>query len=285
MAGALFMDAVKNNQATLLPIDSEHNAIFQCLPIQPSESAVSLSVNKQEVHKVLLTASGGPFREMDAQALSNVTVEQACAHPNWSMGRKISVDSASLMNKGLELIEACWLFDLQPSDIDVVVHKQSIIHSMVQYVDGTTLAQMGNPDMRTPITQALSWPERIDAGVSPLNLFEIARLDFEPADLARFPNLRLAAEAFSLGGGACAVLNAVNEVMVDAFFSEVISFTDIACFNEKVLYQFKQGDGYQLSFSDVDELLAIDQQARCAAMSLLEHELASSTVDDEKGGH
>ena len=285
MAGALFMDAVKNNQATLLPIDSEHNAIFQCLPIQASDSVISLSVNRQEVHKVLLTASGGPFRELDARALSSVTVEQACAHPNWSMGRKISVDSASLMNKGLELIEACWLFNIQPSDIDVVVHKQSIIHSMVQYVDGTTLAQMGNPDMRTPIAQALSWPARIDAGVSPLNLFEVARLDFEPADVIRFPNLRLAAEAFSLGGGACAALNAVNEVMVDAFLSELISFTDIARFNEQVLYRFKQGDGYQLSFSNVDELLAIDRQVRAVAVSLLEREAALSSVANEMGSH
>lgn len=286
MAGALFMDAVKRHNAILLPIDSEHNAIFQCLPIQPvsqsvasacdKEGSFSLSVNKQQVHKILLTASGGPFREFDAEALESVTVAQAVAHPNWSMGRKISVDSASLMNKGLELIEACWLFDVSPSDIEVVVHKQSIIHSMVQYVDGTTLAQMGNPDMRTPITQALSWPERIDAGVAPLNLFDIARLDFEPADTQRFPNLRLAAEAFSLGGAACAVLNAVNEVMVDAFLNERIGFADIARFNEQVLYQFKDGETYSLHFSTVDELLAVDAKARDAAKQLLRSQSQTS---------
>ncbi len=274
MAGSLFMDAVKAHNAILLPVDSEHNAIFQCLPISVPgslNSTVSLAVDMhRSVHKILLTASGGPFREFTEAALTDVTVAEAVAHPNWSMGRKISVDSASLMNKGLELIEACWLFDVQPSDIDVVVHKQSIIHSMVQYVDGTTLAQMGNPDMRTPIAQALSWPDRIEAGVAPLNLFDIAQLDFERADIKRFPNLRLAGEAFLLGGGACAVLNAANEIMVDAFLDEHIRFTDIARFNEAVLYQFKDGDDYTLTFSNVDELLLIDAKARRAAKVLLE---------------
>ena len=190
MGGHLLMQTVRENGARLLPIDSEHNAIFQCMPV--SEQAGPLHGG---VSKVLLTASGGPFRTWSSAQMYEASPDQACAHPNWSMGRKISVDSASLMNKGLEFIEACWIFDLTPERVDVVIHPQSIIHSMVQYVDGSVLAQMGNPDMRTPIAYGLGWPERLPSGVAPLDLIATARLDFEAPDEARFPCLRLAREA------------------------------------------------------------------------------------------
>ena len=223
MSGALFMQAVKRGGAVLLPIDSEHNAIFQCLP-----GDYARGLQQVGVRRVLLTASGGPFREMPLDQLHAVTPEQACAHPNWSMGRKISVDSASMMNKGLELIEACWLFDASPAQIEVVVHPQSVIHSLVDYVDGSVLAQLGNPDMRTPISHALAWPERIDSGVAPLDLFAIARLDFQVPDEQRFPCLRLAREAAQAGGTAPAMLNAANEVAVAAFLERRIRFPEIA---------------------------------------------------------
>ncbi len=222
MAGRLFMDAVREAGAILLPIDSEHNAIFQCLPSGYSPD------HRAGVQKVLLTASGGPFRTTPLEALSAISPEQACAHPNWDMGRKISVDSATMMNKGLELIEACWLFDLSPSQIEVVIHPQSVIHSMVEYVDGSVLAQLGNPDMRTPIAHAMAWPERVDSGVSRLDIIATARLDFEAPDLERFPCLVLAMEAARLGGGAPTVLNAANEMAVEAFLNGDISFTRIA---------------------------------------------------------
>jgi 1-deoxy-D-xylulose-5-phosphate reductoisomerase len=230
MSGALFMQAVKQSGAVLLPIDSEHNAIFQCLPGDYSRGLQAVGVRR-----VLLTASGGPFRETPLAELERVTPEQACAHPNWSMGRKISVDSASMMNKGLEMIEACWLFDARPEQIEVVIHRQSVIHSLVDYVDGSVLAQLGNPDMRTPIAHALAWPERIDSGVSPLDLFAIGRLDFERPDEQRFPCLRLAREAVQAGGSAPAMLNAANEVAVEAFLQRRIRFTDIARMIEAVL--------------------------------------------------
>tara|TARA_R110000822_G_scaffold159476_24_gene299478 strand:- start:7791 stop:8966 length:1176 start_codon:yes stop_codon:yes gene_type:complete len=222
MAGRLFMDAVREAGAILLPIDSEHNAIFQCLPSGYSPD------HRAGVQKVLLTASGGPFRTTPLEALSAISPEQACAHPNWDMGRKISVDSATMMNKGLELIEACWLFDLSPSQIEVVIHPQSVIHSMVEYVDGSVLAQLGNPDMRTPIAHAMAWPERVDSGVSRLDIIATARLDFEAPDLERFPCLVLAMEAARLGGSAPTVLNAANEMAVEAFLNGDISFTRIA---------------------------------------------------------
>lgn len=231
MSGALFMQAVKRGGAVLLPIDSEHNAIFQCLP-----GDYARGLQQVGVRRVLLTASGGPFREMPLDQLHAVTPEQACAHPNWSMGRKISVDSASMMNKGLELIEACWLFDAAPSQIEVVVHPQSVIHSLVDYVDGSVLAQLGNPDMRTPISHALAWPERIDSGVAPLDLFAIARLDFHAPDERRFPCLRLAREAAQAGGTAPAMLNAANEVAVGAFLERRIRFPEIASIIEHVLH-------------------------------------------------
>lgn len=222
MAGHLFMDAVRDSGAVLLPIDSEHNAIFQCLPV--NEHA---KTGLDGVTGILLTASGGPFRTWTSSEIAAATVEQACAHPNWSMGRKISVDSASLMNKGLELIEACWLFNVSQEQIDVVVHPQSIVHSLVQYADGSVLAQLGNPDMRTPIAYGLGWPDRLDSGVAPLDLVAIGQLAFEAPDEGRFPCLRLAREAVSVGGTAMAVCNAANEVAVAAFLDGTIGFGDI----------------------------------------------------------
>lgn len=229
MSGQLFMDAVSSAGAELLPIDSEHNAIFQCMPGR------SGALDALGVRRILLTASGGPFREMPLEAFDTITPEQAVAHPNWVMGRKISVDSATMMNKGLELIEACWLFDTDIAHIDVVLHRQSVIHSMVEYSDGSVLAQMGNPDMRTPIAHAMAWPERIDAGVESLDLFSIARLDFQAPDEARFPCLGLAREAMRRGGTATAVLNAANEVAVEAFLNRAIRFTDIPVLVESAL--------------------------------------------------
>lgn len=233
MAGALFMDAVRQHGATLLPIDSEHNAIFQCLPPgygRPEASGVS---------KILLSASGGPFRCTPIADLSSVTPAQACAHPNWSMGQKISVDSATMMNKGLEVIEACWLFNVSSSQVEVVIHPQSIVHSLVSYVDGSVLAQLGNPDMRTPIAHALAWPERMASGVNPLDLVKIGRLDFETPDGSRFPCLALAREAARCGQDYPAALNAANEVAVGAFLAGKIAFTRISAVVASVL------DGWQ----------------------------------------
>ncbi|MCQ2992753.1 1-deoxy-D-xylulose-5-phosphate reductoisomerase [Pseudomonas phytophila] len=230
MSGALFMQAVRQSGAVLLPIDSEHNAIFQCLPLDYARGLAPVGVRR-----ILLTASGGPFRETPLSELNDVSPEQACAHPNWSMGRKISVDSASMINKGLELIEACWLFDARPDQIEVVIHPQSVIHSMVDYVDGSVLAQLGNPDMRTPIAHALAWPQRIDSGVAPLDLFSIARLDFQAPDEQRFPCLRLARQAAEAGNSAPATLNAVNEVAVAAFLDRRIRYPEIAGMIDDVL--------------------------------------------------
>nr|WP_175586081.1 MULTISPECIES: 1-deoxy-D-xylulose-5-phosphate reductoisomerase [unclassified Pseudomonas] len=252
MSGALFMESVRRSGAVLLPIDSEHNAIFQCMP---GDYARGLSA--VGVRRILLTASGGPFRETPVEALLDVTPEQACAHPNWSMGRKISVDSASMMNKGLELIEACWLFDAVPAKVEVVVHPQSVIHSLVDYVDGSVLAQLGNPDMRTPIANALAWPERIDSGVAPLDLFAIARLDFQAPDEQRFPCLRLARQAAEAGNSAPAVLNAANEVAVEAFLERRIRFPDIAGMIEQVLDQEPV-----VPLPSLDAVFAADQRAR-----------------------
>ncbi|EKT4481043.1 1-deoxy-D-xylulose-5-phosphate reductoisomerase [Pseudomonas putida] len=252
MSGALFIEAVRRSGAVLLPIDSEHNAIFQCMP---GDYARGLSA--VGVRRILLTASGGPFRETPVEALLDVTPEQACAHPNWSMGRKISVDSASMMNKGLELIEACWLFDAAPARVEVVVHPQSVIHSLVDYVDGSVLAQLGNPDMRTPIANALAWPERIDSGVAPLDLFAIARLDFQAPDEQRFPCLRLARQAAEAGNSAPAVLNAANEVAVEAFLERRIRFPEIAGMIEQVLDQEPV-----VPLPSLDAVFAADQRAR-----------------------
>ncbi|WP_046784285.1 1-deoxy-D-xylulose-5-phosphate reductoisomerase [Pseudomonas putida] len=252
MSGALFMEAVRRSGAVLLPIDSEHNAIFQCLP-----GDYDRGLSQVGVRRILLTASGGPFRETPQADLADVTPEQACAHPNWSMGRKISVDSASMMNKGLELIEACWLFDAAPDKVEVVVHPQSVIHSLVDYVDGSVLAQLGNPDMRTPIANALAWPERIDSGVAPLDLFAIARLDFQAPDELRFPCLRLARQAAEAGSSAPAVLNAANEVAVDAFLERRIRFPEIAGMIEQVLAQEPV-----VPVPSLDAVFAADQRAR-----------------------
>ncbi|MGB5496924.1 MAG: 1-deoxy-D-xylulose-5-phosphate reductoisomerase, partial [Sedimenticolaceae bacterium] len=210
--------------------------------------------------RIRLTASGGPFRQRSLAELPAVTPAQACAHPNWEMGRKISVDSATMMNKGLEVIEARWLFDARPEQIDVVVHPQSVIHSMVQYVDGSVIAQLGNPDMRTPIAQALAWPQRHSSGVAGLNLFDVARLDFEPPDLQRFPCLRLAFEAVAAGGTAPAVLNAANEVAVSRFLAGELGFTQIAQTVERTLAAYPQGPA-----DDLEDLLAADAEARMLA--------------------
>jgi len=255
MAGRIFMDAVRKNGATLLPIDSEHNAIFQALPRDYAGNMAASGVSK-----ILLTASGGPFRDMPVSALQQVTPEQACAHPNWVMGRKISVDSASMMNKGLEVIEAHWLFNAAADDIQVVVHPQSVIHSMVQYVDGSVLAQMGNPDMRTPIAYGLAYPERIAAGVEPLDLFKVGQLDFVAPDFERFPCLALAYQALRTGGTAPAVLNAANEVAVEAFLNRKISFLDIPRLIADVL-NAHSGE----AVNTLEDVLMADKHARVAA--------------------
>jgi len=255
MSGALFMQAVRRSGTVLLPLDSEHNAIFQCLPGNYANGLDSVGVRR-----VLLTASGGPFRETPLPELEHVSPEQACAHPNWSMGRKISVDSASMMNKGLELIEACWLFDTSPSRIEVVIHPQSVIHSMVDYVDGSVLAQLGNPDMRTPIAHALAWPERIDSGVAPLNLFSVGRLDFQAPDEERFPCLRLARQAAEAGDSAPAVLNAANEVAVAAFLDRRIRFPEIASMIDEVLNLESV-----IAVSELETVFEVDARARALA--------------------
>ncbi|MCU7649419.1 1-deoxy-D-xylulose-5-phosphate reductoisomerase [Pseudomonas piscis] len=255
MSGALFMEAVGRSGSVLLPIDSEHNAIFQCMPRD-----FSRGLGQVGVRRILLTASGGPFRQTPLAELEDVSPEQACAHPNWSMGRKISVDSASMMNKGLELIEACWLFDARPAQVEVVVHPQSVIHSLVDYVDGSVLAQLGNPDMRTPIASALAWPERIDSGVAPLDLFAIARLDFQAPDEQRFPCLRLARQAAEAGGSAPAMLNAANEVAVSAFLERRIRYLEIASIIDEVLNREPV-----VAVNELDAVFAADAQARLLA--------------------
>lgn len=259
MAGELFMHAVQAHGATLLPVDSEHNAIFQALPADFARGLGACGVEK-----ILLTASGGPFREKPLAELSTVTPEQACAHPNWVMGRKISVDSATMMNKGLEVIEAHWLFAAPPEMIQVVVHPQSVIHSAVQYSDGSVLAQLGNPDMRTPIAYALAWPERIAAGVAPLDLFKIGRLDFFAPDFVRFRCLQLAYDVLAEGGTAPAILNAANEMAVAAFLAGGLSFPGIAVLNEAVLAALPAVPADSLA-----DVTAADARARELASRLL----------------
>lgn len=260
MSGRLFMDAVRTGGATLLPIDSEHNAIFQVMPANAPDGLEAAGVSK-----ILLTASGGPFRKATMDELSQVTPAQALNHPNWVMGPKITIDSATLMNKGLEVIEAHWLFAATPEKIEVVIHPQSVIHSMVEYMDGSVLAQLGNPDMRTPIAYALGYPERISSGVGALDLFKIARLDFEAPDTARFPCLRLAFEALQRGDTAPAILNAANEVAVQAFLADKIPFMDIPRLIEDTLCSVSVGEVLQL-----EDLIAVDQEARQVAMSWIE---------------
>lgn len=264
MAGSLFMEAVKQGGATLLPIDSEHNAIFQVMPPQHLNQHADSQIDKMGIRKIILTASGGPFRQYTQAQLENVTPELALKHPNWVMGAKITIDSASLMNKGLEVIEAHWLFNAKPSQIDVVVHPQSIIHSMVEYVDGSVLAQLGNPDMRTPISYALAYPNRIESGVASLNLLEIAKLEFEAPDKKRFPCLQLAYDALQLGGTAPAILNAVNEVAVAAFLANKIHFLEISSLITTALMTIKIA-----SVSSIEQLIAADNEARSFAQSCL----------------
>ena len=255
MAGDLLIEAVHASGATLIPIDSEHNAIFQCLP-----AGATPGTRPQGVRRIVLTASGGPFLRTPANELSFATPEAACAHPRWVMGRKISVDSATLMNKGLELIEACRLFGLAPDDIEVVVHPQSVVHSMVQYVDGSTLAQLGNPDMRTPIAHALAWPQRCESGAEPLDIVTTARLTFEAPDHERFPCLGLAQRAVRAGGTAPALLNAANEVAVAAFLERRLNFGSIPMVIEGVLDRVASGTVRRL-----EDVLAADAEARRAA--------------------
>ncbi|MEM5428575.1 1-deoxy-D-xylulose-5-phosphate reductoisomerase [Cupriavidus oxalaticus] len=253
MSGRIFMDAVREHGATLLPIDSEHNAIFQCLPADDPRYG-------RGVARVLLTASGGPFRTRDPDTLHDISPDEACAHPNWVMGRKISVDSATMMNKGLEVIEAHWLFGAPAERIEVLIHPQSIVHSMVAYHDGSVLAQLGNPDMRTPIAYGLAYPERIDAGVTPLDLTLAGGLHFEKPDLQRFPCLGLAFDALRAGGVAPAVLNAANEVAVEAFLGGKVRFTDISRLVAQVLQAAPVGTADTL-----DAILDADRMARAAA--------------------
>ena len=259
MAGNVFMDAVRASGSALLPIDSEHNAIFQALP-----RGYDGNMQTHGVRRILLTASGGPFRDTPLSELQNVTPEQACAHPNWVMGRKISVDSASMMNKGLEVIEAHWLFNAGADDIQVLVHPQSVIHSLVEYVDGSVLAQLGNPDMRTPIAYGLAYPERIDSGVAALDLLKVASMDFVAPDFTRFPCLGLAYAALRAAGTAPAILNAANEVAVEAFLNKQIAFPAIPQVIETVLNQLPV-----CAVHDLDDVLEADAQARLAASAQL----------------
>lgn len=269
MAGGLFLDAVRRHGATLLPIDSEHNAVFQCLPAGFDRDAA----DDRGVRRVLLTASGGPFRTMAPERLAAVTPEQACAHPNWVMGRKISVDSATMMNKGLEVIEAHWLFGLPPGRIEVVIHPQSVIHSMVEYVDGSVLAQLGNPDMRTPIAHALAYPARIASGVDFLELARGATLTFEAPDLRRFPCLGLAYDALTAGGAAPIALNAANECAVERFLAGGLRFDRIAAVIENVLSRTASE-----AVQSLDEVRAADARARRLAVEFMDGRDAGDRV-------
>jgi 1-deoxy-D-xylulose-5-phosphate reductoisomerase len=259
LAGEVFMAAVRDSGAVLLPIDSEHNAIFQCLPQDRTRAPAACGVRR-----ILLTASGGPFRDTPVAELESVTPEQACAHPKWRMGRKISVDSATMMNKGLEVIEAHWLFGVAREAIEVVIHPESVVHSLVEYLDGSVLAQLGNPDMRTPIAQALAWPERISSGVAPLELARIGSLNFFAPDLARFPCLDVAYDALSAGGTAPAILNAANEVAVGAFLERKIGFLDIARACQATMRRLPA-----TPISSLADALDADREARAVARELL----------------
>ena len=261
MSGDLFIQAANQYNAQVLPIDSEHNAIFQCLPTDFKYGDLCTS----GISKILLTGSGGPFLTSPLNELQHVTPDQACAHPNWDMGRKISVDSATMMNKGLEFIEARWLFGLEASDIQIVLHPQSIIHSMVQYVDGSVLAQMGNPDMRTPIAHALAFPDRIESGVSPLDFNQLANLTFTEPDAERYPNLILAMQASSIGQYATTTLNAANEVAVEAFLQGQIGFMQIAQVNEECLQQTSSHN-----LNTIEAVIESDQSARRLSMNIID---------------
>ena len=268
MSGQIFIDAVEQGAGDLLPIDSEHNALFQCLP-----AGQARQLDQAGVRRLLLTGSGGPFLDTPLAQLADVTPEQACAHPNWQMGRKISVDSATMMNKGLEFIEAHWLFAATVDQIEIVIHPQSVIHSLVEYCDGSVLAQLGNPDMRTPIAHALAWPERMATGVTSLDLFDIGRLDFRSPDYQRFPCLQLAVDALNAGGTATAILNAANEIAVQAFLAEQIHFTDIAPIIEATLTEVTVQDADTL-----ETVLNCDQQARLVAQQWLDKAALSASA-------
>lgn len=259
MCGDIFLAEARRSGALLLPIDSEHNAIFQCLP-----TGYRAGTQIPDIRRVLLTCSGGPFRQRPADKMESITPEEACAHPNWKMGRKISVDSATLMNKGLELIEARSLFALRTDQLEIVIHPQSVIHSMVEYSDGSVLAQLSNPDMRIPIANALAWPERIESGVDPLDLITIGQLEFERPDENRFPCLRLAREAAESGGNAPAILNAANEVAVQSFLDQHIHFTEIPRVIEQVIDVIDIG-----AADDIDSIMASDNQARTLAQEII----------------
>ncbi|MBP9100666.1 MAG: 1-deoxy-D-xylulose-5-phosphate reductoisomerase [Nitrosomonas sp.] len=259
MAGRIFMDLVKQHNATLLPIDSEHNAIYQSLPHHFNGNLVAAGISR-----ILLTASGGPFRRVPLESLASVTPEQACAHPNWDMGQKISVDSATMMNKGLEVIEAHWLFEAPPEKIQVVIHPQSVIHSMVAYVDGSVIAQLGNPDMRTPIAHAMGFPERIESGVSALDMFKVAHLDFEEPDFKKFPCLKLAYQALAAGGNMPAVLNAANEIAVESFLKRRMPFTAIPVMIAHAMETVRQEE-----MATLDDVLKTDTLARDVARNWL----------------
>ncbi|MCO4799388.1 MAG: 1-deoxy-D-xylulose-5-phosphate reductoisomerase [Colwelliaceae bacterium] len=276
-SGQIFIDAVKESGAELLPIDSEHNAIFQSLPTTAQQTIGACQLDDNGVSKILLTGSGGPFRTKAIKELDDVTPDQACAHPNWDMGRKISVDSATMMNKGLEFIEAKWLFNVEPEDIQVVLHPQSTIHSMVQYKDGSVLAQMGNPDMRTPIAHALAFPERIEAGVDSLDFFNTPSFDFEQPDYERYPNLKLAIRACKEGQGACTALNASNEIAVDAFLNNQIKFTDIFKINETSVNKFVSE-----RVANIDEVLLLDKIARVHAQMIVDNMMDEQHQNEDK---
>ncbi|WP_437610278.1 1-deoxy-D-xylulose-5-phosphate reductoisomerase [Erwinia sp. V71] len=262
--GRLFMDAVRHSGAQLLPIDSEHNAIFQSLPAAIQQQLGYADLRDNGIDSVILTGSGGPFRDTPLDTLHCVTPDQACAHPNWSMGRKISVDSATMMNKGLEYIEARWLFNATDAQMEVILHPQSVIHSMVRYRDGSVIAQLGSPDMRTPIAHAMAWPQRVRAGVTPLDFTRMGALTFSEPDFARYPCLKLAMDACKQGQASTTALNAANEIAVAAFLQTQIRFTDIAAINAAVLAGLSCAEP-----DSVEAVLAIDQQARATAQDLL----------------
>ncbi|WP_439146306.1 1-deoxy-D-xylulose-5-phosphate reductoisomerase [Vibrio sp.] len=273
MSGQLFIDAVEKYGAEILPVDSEHNAIFQCLPQNVQTNLGRCNLEENAINHILLTGSGGPFRYTDVAELESVTPERAIAHPNWSMGPKISVDSATMMNKGLEYIEAKWLFNASQEQLKVIIHPQSVIHSMVQYKDGSVLAQMGEPDMATPIALTLSYPDRTEAGVKPLDFTKIGELTFLEPDLTRYPCLRLAIEACYLGQHATTAINAANEIAVDAFLNNQVKFTDIAIINEHVMSKVCEQYNSE-GLDSLESLLELDNMSRQIAIQFIKEQLA-----------
>ncbi|WAJ72351.1 1-deoxy-D-xylulose-5-phosphate reductoisomerase [Catenovulum adriaticum] len=261
MSGRIFIDQVKQSGARLLPVDSEHNAIFQSLSADYQKDYLNQNITDFGVHSIILTGSGGPFLNTPLTDLEHKTPAQACKHPNWSMGQKISVDSATMMNKGLELIEACWLFDVAPDFIEILIHPQSVIHSMVRYIDGSIMAQLGAPDMKTPIAHCLGFPSRIESGSAHFDFIKAGQFNFQAPDFERFPNLKLAQQAFCEGQEMTTVLNAANEIHVDAFLNEKIKFTDIAKYNQSVMEKLQPSKA-----SDLSSIFAIDEEARALAL-------------------